>query len=142
MKHTELTGQIIDAALRIHSTLGNGYPEAIYQRALVYELHKRGLAVALNRRFDVIYDGIRLGTFVPDMVVNDVVIVENKAVTHIAPAHEVQVVGYLTASGIDVGLLLNFGAESLEIRRKHRVYQPSTGTRQIKATTPRRKSRG
>jgi len=119
----ELTGQIIGCAMKVHRALGPGFLESVYERALVVELRKAGLAVEIQRRMDVTYDGVIVGSFAADLIVGNRVIVENKAVTTLLPAHEAQVVNYLTATGLDIGLLLNFGAASLQFKRKQRELQ-------------------
>jgi GxxExxY protein len=116
----ELTGRIIGCAMRVHRVLGPGYVEAIYARALRHECVKAGLAVERERPIAVFYDGFSVGEFVADLVAEDRVIVEVKAVQTLVPMHEVQLVNYLTATGLDIGLLLNFGAASLQIKKKFR----------------------
>jgi len=123
MTDETLTGTIIGCAMTVHKALGPGYLESVYENALAHELRKAGLAVECQQPLRVLYDGIVVGDFVADMVVDDRVVVENKAVQAIAPAHEAQLVSYLTTTGIEVGLLLNFGAASLQFKRKHRTYR-------------------
>ncbi len=124
MEYEQLTEQIIGCAMRVHGVLGPGFLESVYQNAFVHELRKAGLCVACKRPLNVTYDDVVVGVFLPDIVVEDVVLIEIKAVVSIAPAHEVQLVNYLTATGVNVGLLINFGASRLEFKRKHRVYKP------------------
>jgi GxxExxY protein len=124
MEHAELTEKIIGCAMKVHRTLGPGFLESVYQNALAHELRKAGLRVECEKPIQVTYDGIVVGDFAADMLVEGAVMVENKAVQALAPAHEVQLVNYLTATGIEIGLLLNFGAEKLEFKRKHRTYRP------------------
>lgn len=124
MKDEDLTEKIIGCAMAVHRALGAGFLESVYQKALAHELAKAGLKVVCECPIRVMYDGVDVGEFAADMLVEDRVIVENKAVRALAPAHEVQLVHYLTATGIDVGLLLNFGAEKLQFKRKSRVYHP------------------
>lgn len=124
MQHAQLTERIIGCAMQVHRTLGPGFLESVYQNALAYELRKAGLQVECERSLKVTYDGVIVGAFAAEMVVEACVLIENKAVQTLASAHEVQVVNYLTATGIDIGLLLNFGANKLEFKRKHRTYQP------------------
>ena len=126
MEHEELTEAIIGCAMAVHRVLGPGFLESVYQNALAHELRKHGVAVACEQRIQVTYDGVIVGDFIADMLVNSAVLIENKAVQNISPAHEVQLVNYLTATGIEVGLLLNFGAASLQVKRKHRTYRPKT----------------
>lgn len=124
MEHAELTERIIGCAMAVHSTLGPGFLESVYQNALAHELRKKGLFVELEKPITVTYDGVVVGDSCCDMLVASRVLLEIKAVQSLNAAHEVQTVNYLTATGIDVGLLLNFGAQRLEFKRKHRVYRP------------------
>jgi len=123
MEHSEVTKKIIGCAMTVHRTLGPGFLESVYQNALAHELRKAGLEVECEKRLHVTYDGVVVGDFVADMRINASVLIENKAVQALAPAHEVQLVNYLTATGIDIGLLLNFGAARLEFKRKSRIYR-------------------
>ncbi len=123
MEFEQLTQQIIGCAMRVHSTLGAGFLESVYHNALGLELRNAGLRVNRKAKLKVMYEGSVVGVFFPDMLVEDVIVVENKSVLSLAAAHEAQLVNYLTATGIDIGLLFNFGAERLEFRRKHRVYR-------------------
>ena len=119
-----LTQQIIGCAMTVHRILGPGFLESVYQNALAHELRKAGLKVECERQIQVFYDELVVGLFCADMVVEGVVLVENKAIMASSPAHEVQLVNYLTATGIETGLLLNFGAISLDFKRKSRTYRP------------------
>jgi GxxExxY protein len=116
-----LTHSIIGAAMRVHTALGPGFLESVYKNALSYELTLRQLTVQIERRIEVRYEGIDVGEFVADLVVNDLVILEIKAVRTLALAHEVQLVNYLTATGLDIGLLFNFGTPHLQFKRKARI---------------------
>ena len=124
MEHKELTQKIIGCAMTVHRTLGPGFLESVYQNALAHEIRKAGLEVECEKRLKVIYDDVVVGDFYADMIINGIVLIENKAVQNLIPAHEVQLVNYLTATGIDVGLLLNFSTSKLEFKRKTRVYKP------------------
>jgi len=116
-KHQDLTGTIIAAAHAVHNTLGHGFLEKVYQNALAIELCERGLTVQLERPITVHYRGHAVGDYVADMVVDDRVIVEVKAVRELSSAHEAQLINYLKATGVEVGLLINFGP-SVEVRRR------------------------
>ena len=116
----DLCGQVIGAAMKVHSTLGPGFLESVYQDALMWELRKRGIKAEVERPIAVRYDSQIVGVFTADLVVNDLLIVELKATQSLAKAHEVQLVNYLVATGIDEGLLVNFGAERLEYKKKFR----------------------
>jgi GxxExxY protein len=117
MKHKELTAKIIDCAYKVHRELGFGFLESVYQNALVIELTKAGLKSEREKRIQVYYDGKVVGEFVADILVEEKVILELKSVSQIHPAHEAQLINYLKATGIKVGLLINFG-EKVEIKRK------------------------
>ena len=106
MEDQELTEKIIGCAMKVHSTLGPGFLESVYQRALAHELAKAGLKVKCERSITVQYDGIPVGDFSADMLVEDRVMLELKANQALAPANEVQLVNYLTATRIELGLLL------------------------------------
>jgi len=123
MEHEELTRAIIGCAMIVHRALGPGFLESVYQNALAWELRSAGICVECERRLEVRYRDTIVGEFVADMVVNDVVIIENKAVRALSRAHEAQLVNYLTATGIEVGLLINFGSDRLAFKRKVRAYR-------------------
>lgn len=119
-KKYDLAGQVIGAAMKVHRALGPGFLESVYQKALTVELSRTGLKVDGETPIKVLYEGVVVGDFFADLVVNDELIVEIKAIQTLAVAHEVQLVNYLTATGKDVGLLLNFGAPSLQYKKKFR----------------------
>ena len=125
MIHEKLTETIIGCAIKVHNTLGPGFLESVYQNALEHELKKAGLSVVCEYPLKVYYDDIVIGDFSADMLVEDKVIIENKAAQMLVPKNEVQLVNYLNATHKDIGLLINFGAESLQFRRKHRSFQSS-----------------
>jgi len=116
----DLAGQVIGLAMKVHRTLGHGFLESVYQKALLYELAKAGFKVESDKLIQVHYETAIVGDFKADLVVNDELIVELKAVSTMAVEHEVQLVNYLAATRKDVGLLLNFGARSLEFKKKFR----------------------
>jgi GxxExxY protein len=116
-KHADITGKVIGAAMRVHSTLGNGFQEVIYQRALAIELGKTGLGFQREREMLIYYDGQEIGLRRVDFLVEDKVMVELKAVTTLEDVHLAQAINYLEAYGAEVGLLINFGARSLQYRR-------------------------
>jgi GxxExxY protein len=124
MEHEKLTQKIIGCAMTVHRALGPGFLESVYQNALGHELRKAGLNTECEKAIQVTYDGVVVGNFSADMLVEDEVLIENKAVQTLVVAHEVQLVNYLTATGIETGLLLNFGAGRLEFKRKTKSYKP------------------
>ena len=124
MKHQELTAKIIECAYTVHNTLGFGFLESIYQNALLIELQGNGLQAKKEVPIRVFYNQKVVGNFAADILVEGKVILELKSVKEIHPAHEAQLTNYLKATGIEVGLLLNFG-ETVQIKRK--VFTPGTG---------------
>jgi GxxExxY protein len=120
-KRYDLCGQVIGAAMKVHSTLGPGFLESVYQNALRWELQKLGLKVDAQKPITVHYYEQIVGIFTADLLVNDSLILELKANQLLIKAHEVQLVNYLVATGIDEGLLLNFGAERLGYKKKFRL---------------------
>jgi GxxExxY protein len=117
----DLTGKIIGMAMRVHSTLGPGFLESVYQNALVYELHRAGHCAQTEQKVTVHYADCEVGLFVADILVDETVIVEIKSVQKLLQAHEVQLVNYLTATRLNEGLLLNFGGASLQYKKKFRL---------------------
>ena len=117
-KFKGLTETIIQAAFTVHNTLGSGFLEKVYENALAIELNTAGMKVVQQAPLQVKYNSICVGEYFADIIVNDKVILELKAVSHILPAHEVQLVNYLKATGIEVGLIINFAGERVEVRRK------------------------
>jgi GxxExxY protein len=120
-KQHDLCGQVVGAAMKVHSALGPGFLEPVYQNALTWELQKLGLKVDAQRPITAHYHGQVVGFFTADLLVNDSLMLELKANQLVAKAHEVQLVNYLVATGIDEGLFLNFEAVRLEYKRKFRL---------------------
>lgn len=116
----DLCGESIGSAMKVHRTLGFGFLESVYDKALTSELKQTGPGVETEVPIKVWYDNQEVGDVYADLVVDQSVIVELKAVERLAVAHEVQLVNYLTATNRDEGLLLNFGAERLEFKKKFR----------------------
>ena len=119
MKHAEITEKIIGAAFEVHKYLGNGFQEVIYQRALAYEMSLAGLEFAREIDQEIYYKDLPepIGTRRADFVVEGKVLVELKALTLIEDVHWAQVLNYLKAYRLEVGLLLNFGSKSLTFKR-------------------------
>lgn len=116
-KHSELTSAIINAFYDVYNTLGYGFLEKVYENTPVYELRKRGFMVNQQSALNVYYDGLIVGQYFADLLVEDAVVVEIKAAEGIAEEHEAQLLNYLRASNLDRGLLLNFGSKP-QIKRK------------------------
>lgn len=123
MELKKLTQIVIGCAYHVHNTLGPGFMEKVYENALKLDLESEGLTIQQQLPIKVRYRGQVIGDFIADMFIEGCLIVEIKAVLKLAPEHEVQLVNYLTATGIDDGLLINFG-RSVEIHRKFRTYKP------------------
>jgi GxxExxY protein len=123
MEEQALTETIIGCAMTVHSALGPGFLESVYRNALAHELRKAGLRFECHKPINVNYDGVLVGEFEADMLVEEKVLMELKATRSLVSAHEVQLVNYLTATGTEIGLLLNFGASRLEFKRKVRALQ-------------------
>jgi GxxExxY protein len=117
----DLAGKIIGLAMKIHSTLGSGFLESVYHRALAHEFKNARMQFESEKPLNVLYDGVLVGEYSADFLVEDELIVELKAVQNLVPAHEVQTVNYLVATGKDIGLLINFGSDRLEFKKKFRL---------------------
>ena len=117
----KLCYDVIGAAMRVHSYFGDGYLEEVYKNALLVELKKLGFDVQSEVAIPVDYHGVRVGDYRADIIVEARLILELKAVTALNKKHEAQVVNYLTATGINDGLLLNFGTPSLQYKHKYRL---------------------
>ncbi len=117
VKHGELTEKIIAGFYQVYNTLGWGFLERVYQLSLLHELEKRGMHVEPWGKVNVYYDGRLVGKYIADLLVEDSVILELKAVEALSAAHEAQLVNYLKATTIEVGLLLNFGPRP-QVKRK------------------------
>jgi GxxExxY protein len=122
MNINEVSGQVVDAAMKVHSALGPGLLESAYEGCLLYELRQRGLHVASQVGLPVQYDGHQIDVgYRIDLLVEDQVVVELKAVESLAPIHEAQLLTYLKLSGKKVGLLINFNVLHLKDGIKRRV---------------------
>ena len=119
MEYEELTNTIIGCAYKVHNILGYGFLESVYEKAMLIESHKAGLCAETQKEILVHYDGQIVGEFKVDILVEDV-IVELKSVRMLSKAHEVQLVNYLSATQKDIGLLINFGEKSVQVKRKVR----------------------
>jgi GxxExxY protein len=113
----ELTEKILGAAFKVQNSLGAGFLEKVYENALSLELRKSGLAVESQKAFSVLYDGAIVGDYQADLVVGNKVIIECKAAANLDSVHEAQLMNYLKASGLRVGILINFARPKLQYRR-------------------------
>ena len=115
--HADLTDAIIKSFYHVYNTLGFGFLENVYENSMVFSLRNAGLFVIPQMPVEVYFEKMRVGTYFADLLVSNLVIVEVKSVEKLHPAHEAQLINYLKATDIEVGLLLNFG-EKPEFRRK------------------------
>jgi GxxExxY protein len=116
-KHSDITSIIIGCFFKVYNKLGFGFLEKVYQNAMLLELKKAKLHCEANKPIDVIYEDCKVGYYFADIVVNSCVIIENKAAVSLCEEHEAQLVNYLKATNIEVGILLNFG-KNAEFKRK------------------------
>ncbi|MBF1603542.1 MAG: GxxExxY protein [Prevotella sp.] len=119
----QLITEIIECAKRIRRQLGPGFLEKVYKNAMVVELRKLKLNFETEKLIQVLYDGIVVGEYRTDIIVEGKLILELKATQDLSIANEVQLVNYLTSTQIDDGLLINFGADKLQFKRKYRIYR-------------------
>ena len=117
MINDKLTYEIIGCAMTVHRTLGPGFQEVIYQRALAMEMERVGVDFGREIEQPIYYRGMEIGSRRADFIVGNRVVVELKALTALEPVHLAQAKNYVVAYGLDLGLLLNFGGQSLEYRR-------------------------
>jgi len=124
MLHQETTHRIIGAAMKVHSTLGSGFQEVIYQRAMCIEMPKHDLSFGREVEMKIYYDGIEIGTRRVDFFVEEKIMVELKAITELNDLNLAQAINYLEAYELPVGLLINFGSRSLEFKRIYNTKHP------------------
>ena len=117
LKHEQITRAVIGCAFEVINELGAGFLESVYEKALLLVLREKGLSASSQHPVKVMFRGECVGDFYADIFVEEKVIVELKAVKAIAPEHQAQVINYLNATGIEVGLLINFGTPKLEYKR-------------------------
>ena len=117
--HSELTQIVLGSCFDVINELGSGFLESVYENALTVALTEKRIRVETQKRFDVLFRGQTVGQYYADLIVEGVVIVELKCCARLLPEHQAQVINYLTASGVDVGLLVNFGNPKLEYKRLH-----------------------
>lgn len=117
MKYEHITRKIIGCAMTIHSSLGNGFQEIIYQRALAIELQYAGMTFEREKEIPIFYREQKIGTRRADFFIENCIMVEIKAISELRGEHKAQAINYLEAYHMEIGLLLNFGAMSLEYKR-------------------------
>ena len=118
----ELTHTIIGCAMKVHNTLGNGFQEVIYQRALAIELKNNGITFLREQEIPIFYEGHEIGSRRADFLIENKVLIELKALIKLEDVHLAQALNYLTAYNLKIGLLINFGATKLEFKRLFRKH--------------------
>lgn len=116
-KYSDITEKIIGCAMKVHTFLGNGFPEIIYQRSLAIELKHSNLGFNQELEQQIYYNEINIGTRRVDFLIDGKILVELKAVSELTDNHFSQILNYLTAFNLEIGLLINFGERSLKVRR-------------------------
>lgn len=124
MEYKEITEKIIGSAYRVYNQMGYGFLESVYEKCLAIELNKTGMSFSMQKSITVFYDNEIVGEFVADILVEGKVIVELKSVRKIIRAHEVQLVNYLVATNTPIGLIINFGEDKVEVKRKVKDFNP------------------
>ncbi|HMS08121.1 MAG TPA: GxxExxY protein [Pyrinomonadaceae bacterium] len=124
MINEEITGAIINASFEVSNELGAGFLESVYEKALIVALAQRGLNISAQVPLKVRFRNVIVGEFFADLIVEEKVLVELKAVSRLLPEHKAQVINYLNATGIETGLLLNFGNPRVEYYRLHKRKDP------------------
>jgi GxxExxY protein len=117
MIHEKLSGEIIGAAMEVLNELKPGLDEKLYERAMIIELKRRGHVVSVQRSYPVVYQGELIGNLIPDLIVDDTVIVDPKVVACFTETHVAQMIGYLNITGLELALLINFKNARLEWKR-------------------------
>ncbi len=124
MLYEELTGKILETCFEVINELGAGFLESVYQNALLIAFRQKGMNVKSQVLFSVVFRNETVGNFTADFLVENKVIVEVKAVSTLTSEHQAQTINYLKASGIEVGLLINFGTTRLQYKRLHKELPP------------------
>jgi GxxExxY protein len=141
MKYGDITHKIIGCAMKVHTTLGNGFQEVIYQRALAIEMSKQGLGFEREMEMEIFYEGEQIGTRRVDFFVEDSIMVELKALIKLEEVHLAQAMNYCQAYNLPIGLLINFGSKSLEFKRVYNLNHPenkkSPGPQILSSTNPK-----
>ncbi len=119
MKYKELTFKIIGCAMEVHRYLGNGFQEVIYQRALAIEMQMQGIEFSREHEMELSYKGYDIGKRRVDFFIEDVIMLEIKAVINLEDVHLAQAMNYVEAYNLEIGLLINFGSKSLQHKRVH-----------------------
>lgn len=120
--HSHITQSILKCCFEVMNTLGSGFLESIYKNALIISMTETGLRVCTNRSFEVTFRNRKIGLFIPDIIVDEEVIVELKCCENLLPEHQAQLINYLKVTDKQIGLLVNFGKRKIEYKR---LYHPA-----------------
>jgi len=126
MKHEEITHRIIGCAYKVYNQLGFGFLESVYKKAMIIELQKQNFQIEEEKPLKVYYDNKIVGEFYVDLFIEEAIVVELKSVQNLNKEHEVQLVNYLNGMKMEIGLLINFGPSSIEVKRKYRKLSETT----------------
>ena len=130
-KYSDLTSRIIGCAMEVHKTMGNGFQEVVYQRALAIELELQKIGFARELEMPLFYKGVDVGSRRADFLVEDKVLVEIKAVIQLEDVHLAQAINYLEAYKLEVGLLINFGSKSMQFKRVMKTLNHGQSSNQL-----------
>jgi GxxExxY protein len=119
LPHSAISETIIGCCFEVMRELGSGFLENVYKNALFIAMKQKGLNVSAEQSFEVMFRNCKVGKYIADLIVENVIVVELKCCASLLPEHKAQVINYLKASGISVGLLINFGQQKLEYKRLH-----------------------
>jgi GxxExxY protein len=136
MKYEDITHKIIGCAMKVHSVLGCGFQEVIYQRALAIEMGKQALQFDREMEMNIYYEEINIGTRRVDFFVDQLVMVELKAISKLDDSHLAQAINYCEAYNLPLGLLINFGAKSLEFKRVYNTNHPENKKAKLTKENP------
>lgn len=123
--HFDLTQKILKCCFEVMNILGVGFLESVYKNALVIAMTDQGLRVTVDRGYEMVFRSRKIGIFIPDLLVEDLVIVELKSCEYLLAEHQAQLINYLAVTGKEVGLLVNFGKRKLEYKRMHHPAHPA-----------------
>jgi GxxExxY protein len=127
LEYEHLTERIIGCAYKVYNKMGFGFLESVYEKCMIIELEKAGLRVESQKPILVYYEGKEVSEFFADLFVEDTIIIELKSLRNLATAHEVQLVNYLVATNTEIGLLVNFSENRVEVKRKKRSLAKDVG---------------
>ncbi|HMS35509.1 MAG TPA: GxxExxY protein [Ignavibacteria bacterium] len=119
--HETLTERIIGCCFTVYNKLGFGYLESVYEKSLMIELRKADIYAETQKAIKVKYDDVIVGDFIADIIAEHEIVLELKSIRQLSKIHEMQLVNYLVSTGMDIGLLINFGEERVEVKRKQRI---------------------